>query len=98
MLKVGIIRPIQIFYSTLVVMVRKKEGSWHMCPNYRELNKLTPKDKFPIPIINELLYELHGDVYFINLDLRLGYHHIIMKEEDIPKTFRTHEGHSCMFC
>ena len=68
MLEDGIIRPSQSSYSAPVVMVTKLYGSWHMCPNYRELNKITIKDKFPIPIIDELLDKLHGVVVFTKLD------------------------------
>ena len=93
MLEVIIIRTSQSsLYSEPVVMIHNKEGSWHMCPNYRDLNKITIKHKFNIYFIDELLGELHGVVYFTKLDLHLGYHHIRMKGEYIPKiTFRTHE-------
>jgi hypothetical protein len=94
LLNARVIHPSMSPYSSLVVMVLKKEGSWHMCPNFHALNKLTIKDKFPIPIIDDLLDELSGAQFFTKPNLRLGYHQIHMKDVDIPKTtFRTHEGH-----
>jgi hypothetical protein len=94
LLEAGVIFPSTIPYSSSMVMVLKKEGTWHMCPDFFSLNKLTIKDTFPIPIIDYLLDELQGSFVFTKLDLRSGYHHIQMKEEDIPKTyFRNHERH-----
>jgi hypothetical protein len=82
-------------YSSPMVMVLKKEGTWRMCPDFHALNKLTIKHKFLILIIDDLLDEVQGSRVFIKLYLHSGYHQIRMKKVDILKTtFRTHEGHS----
>ena len=77
-----------------VLLVKKKDGTMWLCVDYRQLNKVTIKNKYHLPRIDDLMDQMVGSCVFSKIDLRSGYHQIRVKSEDIPKTaFRTRYGH-----
>ncbi|GKD00572.1 putative reverse transcriptase domain-containing protein, partial [Tanacetum coccineum] len=90
----GFIRPSSSPWGVPVLFVKKKDGSFRMCIDYRELNKLIVKNHYPLSRIDDLFDQLQGSIIYSKIDLRLGYHHLRVREQDIPKmTFRTQYGH-----
>lgn len=93
MLKTGVIRHSMSEFASPVLLVRKKDGTWRFCVDYRHLNAITMKHKHPMPIVDELLEEISGAQWFTKLDFSAGYHQIRMAAGHEFKTaFRTHQG------
>ncbi|GJW01244.1 putative reverse transcriptase domain-containing protein [Tanacetum coccineum] len=90
----GFIRPSSTSWGAPILFFKKKDGSFRMCIDYRELNKLTVKNRYPLPRIDDLFDQLQGSSIYSKIYLRSGYHQLRVREEDIPKTaFRTRYGH-----
>ena len=90
----GFIRPNTSPWGAPVLFVKKKDGTLRLCIDYRELNKVTIKNKYPLPRIDDLFDQLQGAQYFSKIDLRSGYHQLWIRKADVSKTtFRTRYGH-----
>nr|GFC36206.1 RNA-directed DNA polymerase homolog [Tanacetum cinerariifolium] len=94
LLERGFIHPSVSPWGAPVLFVKKKDGSMRLCIDYRELNKITIRNRYPLPRIDDLFDQLHGAMHFSKIELRSGYHQLRVREQDISKTaFRTRYGH-----
>ena len=90
----GFIRPSFSPWGVPVLFVKKKNGTFRMCIDYQELNKVTIKNRYPLPRIDDLFDQLQGSSFYSKIDLRFGYHQLRIQDDDIPKAaFRTRYGH-----
>ena len=85
LLNKGLIQPSISSWEAPVLFVMKKDGSLRICIDYRKLNKVNIKNKYPLPRIDDLFYQLQGASYFSKIELRSGYHQLRVRLEDLPK-------------
>ena len=90
----GFVKPSTLVWGAPVLFVKKNDGSLRLCIDYIELNKVTIRNQYPLPRIDDLFYQLQGARVFSKIDMRSGYHQLKIRSEDVPKTaFRTQCGH-----
>jgi hypothetical protein len=87
LLDLGLIRPRVSSWGTPVIFIRKKDGSWRLCIDYRQLNKATIKNQYPLPRIDDLFDQMKGATVFSKIDLRSGYHQLRIKEDEVLRPF-----------
>jgi hypothetical protein len=93
LLDLGLIRPSMSPWGAPVIFIRKKDGSWRLCIDYRQLNKATIKNQYMLLRIDDMFDQMKGAMVFSKIDLRSGYHQLRIKEDDVPKTaFKTRFG------
>jgi hypothetical protein len=94
LLDLGLIHPSVSPWGALVIFIRKKDGSWRLCIEYRQLSKATIKNQYPLSRIDDLFDQMKGATVFSKIDFRSGYHQLQIKEDGVPKTtFKMRFGH-----